>query len=284
MIGEKLSYKLYYDEGDGVAKEITFVAGIYEKIEADMTEVPYGFTDEWDFYADELYLNMQEYYAYSWKRIGIQSIYAGGGETNASEIGWYDVIYPEVVEGPVEAEIKKYGFFGTYYNDGECELTKGGLSLAMVGDEVYIQGMSSINADLWIRGTKGDDNVYTFSLGQYLGLEVETYEGRNYYDYLFLVGADDSGVAPVQMSYDPETGIFTTINYFIVNADYTDKIYYSTLIMPGAQFVPDEGPDAISLINAETEGDVIRFNVAGQRVGKNYKGIVIENGNKILRK
>ena len=286
LVTDKLSYKLYYDEGDGVAKEITFAAGLYEEIEADMTEVPYGFTDDYDFYADHLYLNMEEYYSYSWKRIGIQSIYAGGGETKTSEIGWYDVIYPELVKAPEAAEFKKYGFFASYYSSGACEYTKGGINVAMVDDEVYIQGIGTENVDLWIRGTKGEDNVYSFSLGQYLGLMSEEYQGQTYYNYLFLMGADAStgAVVPVQMSYDPETGIFTVLTYLVENADYTDKLYYNMLFLPGAQLVPDEGPDAISLVNAETEGDVVRFNVAGQRVGKNYKGIVIENGNKILRK
>ena len=86
------------------------------------------------------------------------------------------------------------------------------------------------------------------------------------------------------MSYDPETGVFTTLNYMVENADYTDKLYYNKLYNPGAQLVPTDGPDAISLVEADAEGDVVRYNVAGQRVGKNYKGIVVENGKKVLRK
>lgn len=287
LLTDKLSYKLYYDEGDGVAHEITFTTEFYEKIEAEMTEIPYGFTDNYDIYDGEVYLNMDAYYDYAWKRIGIQSIYAGGGETNASEIGWYDVTYPEVVAAPEGAEIKDYGFFGTsYYNRVQHEFTKGGMKVAMVGDDVYVQGIGSVDADKWIRGTKGEDNVYTFSLGQYLGMDSYEYEGATYYDLLFLVGADPStgDAAPLQMSYDPETGIFTTLNYMAENADYTDKLYYNVLYLPGAQLVPTDGPDAISLVEAETEGDVVRYNVAGQRVGKNYKGIVVENGKKVLRK
>ena len=287
LLTDKLSYKLYYDEGDGEAHEITFTPEFYQELEAAMTEIPYGFTDEYDFYDGELFLNMDEYYDYAWKRIGIQSIYAGGGETNVSEIGWYDVIYPEVVAAPEGAEIKDYGFFGTsYYNRVQHEFTKGGMKVAMVGDDVYVQGIGSVDVDRWIKGTKGEDNVYTFSLGQYLGMDSYEYEGATYYDLLFLVGADPStgDAAPLQMSYDPETGIFTTLNYMAENADYTDKLYYNVLYLPGAQLVPTDGPDAISLVEAETEGDVVRYNVAGQRVGKNYKGIVVENGKKVLRK
>ena len=287
LVSDKLSYKLYYDEGDGEAHEITFSPDFYEKLEAEMTEIPYGFTDEYDFYAGELYLNMDAYYDYAWKRIGIQSIYAGGGETNVSEIGWYDVIYPEVVAAPEGAEIKKYDFIGSaYYNRVQHETTTGGIKVAMVGDDVYVQGFGSVDVDRWIKGTKGEDNVYTFSLGQYLGMDSYEYQGNTYYDLLFLIGAEPTtGQAePVKMSYDPETGIFTTLNYMVENADYTDKLYYNKLYNPGAQFVPADGPDAISLVEADAEGDVVRYNVAGQRVGKNYKGIVVENGKKVLRK
>ena len=36
-------------------------------------------------------------------------------------------------------------------------------------------------------------------------------------------------------------------------------------------------------VNGE-DANLTRYNLAGQRVGKNYKGIVIENGHKVVRK
>lgn len=44
----------------------------------------------------------------------------------------------------------------------------------------------------------------------------------------------------------------------------------------------DDGIDAAT-VNGE-DANLTRYNLAGQRVGKNYKGIVIENGHKVVRK
>jgi hypothetical protein len=52
-----------------------------------MTAVPYGFTDGYDFYDTKVYLD--DLYTEDFNRIGIQSIYAGGGEERRSEISWF---------------------------------------------------------------------------------------------------------------------------------------------------------------------------------------------------
>ena len=57
-----------------------------------MTAIPYVFTDDWDIEA-----NAYLVYVYgdvqNWSKIGVKSIYTGGGETRESAIGWYDVDY-----------------------------------------------------------------------------------------------------------------------------------------------------------------------------------------------
>ena len=278
----KLSYKLYYDEGDGVAKEVTFTTDLYERIETDMAEVAYGFSDQFDFYADHVYLNMEHE---TWTRVGIQTIYAGGGETNASEIGWYDIIAPWSPELPEDVEVAKYEFTGTRTDGTNSYSFATGINLAMVEDDVYVQGLCFANTNLWLKGTKGEDNVYTFSFGQYMGLLVEEDEDATYYNYLFLLGFDNTiGVTEFQMSYDEETGKFTSLNFMVENADYVDKMYYNSYVLVGAKLIPVSDPDAISTIAADGEEGSVRYNIAGQRVGKNYKGIVVENGKKVLVK
>ena len=49
-----------------------------------------------------------------------------------------------------------------------------------------------------------------------------------------------------------------------------------------AEDATDDGIDAAT-VNGE-DANLTRYNLAGQRVGKNYKGIVIENGHKVVRK
>ena len=131
LLTDKLSYKLYYDNGDGEAQPVTLTTDFYEKLTEDMTEIPYGFTDEWDIYADGIYLNMD--YS-SWKRIGIQSIYTGGGETNVSEIGWYSMpdaissIFTDMKNGDVRYNLAGQrvdkNFKGIFIENGKKYLKK----------------------------------------------------------------------------------------------------------------------------------------------------------------
>ena len=91
MIADKLSYKLFVDEG-GQISEYKFAADLYEVLDKDMIEMPFTLDDDWDFdrtgtdFIVALYLPTQAY-----SRIGVQSIYRGGGEEHSSEISWYTI-------------------------------------------------------------------------------------------------------------------------------------------------------------------------------------------------
>lgn len=95
LIGSKLSYVIWIEK-DGIQQQLTLKAGEdgYTKLEEDMTEIPYKFTDNYDIYAggDPVYLNFDEEELQSWTKIGVQSIYYGAGECNKSNIGWYDLM------------------------------------------------------------------------------------------------------------------------------------------------------------------------------------------------
>ena len=72
-------------------EQITFSPDLYEKLTEDMTEIPYGFTDSWDFTTSgKVYLNQSVEEIQSWTKIGVQSIYYGGGERKVSEMGWFE--------------------------------------------------------------------------------------------------------------------------------------------------------------------------------------------------
>ena len=89
LLSTKLSYQLYIDK-NGVVEPYVLKTSDYEKLSEDMTVIPYTFTDEWDIEP-----NAYLVYIYgdvpSWSKIGIKSIYTGGGETRESAIGWYEV-------------------------------------------------------------------------------------------------------------------------------------------------------------------------------------------------
>ena len=103
MLTSKLSYVIYVEK-DGQAQKLTLEAGAYEELAEDMTEIPYTFTDEWDIYAGGymIYLNQGADEISSWTKIGVQSIYTGGGERHESEIGWYEIedeVYEDGIVG-----------------------------------------------------------------------------------------------------------------------------------------------------------------------------------------
>ena len=83
----KLSFQFFYNDGS-VEAPVVFTTADFTRLEEDMTEIPFGFTENYDFYGDQIYLNMDHS---SWKLLGIQSIYRGAGEEHKSEIFWYDM-------------------------------------------------------------------------------------------------------------------------------------------------------------------------------------------------
>jgi len=89
LLSTKLSYQLYVDK-NGEVEPYVLKTSDYERLSEDMTIIPYTFTDDWDVEP-----NAYLVYIYgdvpSWSKIGIKSIYTGGGETRESAIGWYEV-------------------------------------------------------------------------------------------------------------------------------------------------------------------------------------------------
>ena len=88
MVASKVTYKIYTDVNHEVSL-LTFTPTTHTRLTQDMSEFPYGFTDNYDFTATSIYLN--DLFSTTWHQIGIQSIYTGGGETHESEIGWYKI-------------------------------------------------------------------------------------------------------------------------------------------------------------------------------------------------
>ena len=84
LLVDKLSYQYWY-EVDGTQSLLTLDPAEYTELTEPMTEIPYSFSDDWDIYPYRLYLN-QDFS--DWKKIGIQSIYRGGGQEKKSEVSW----------------------------------------------------------------------------------------------------------------------------------------------------------------------------------------------------
>lgn len=97
LITSKLYYMIYTDV-EGEIAPLTFTPATHERLTENMTEIPYGFTENYDFYNGQIYLN--DLYSATWNSLGIQSIYYGGDEINATEIQWFQI---KNYSGPTEA-------------------------------------------------------------------------------------------------------------------------------------------------------------------------------------
>ena len=119
VIASKLSYLFFVDNEE---TPLTFTSATHSKLTEDMTVIPYGFTENYDFYNNQIYFN--NLYSTSWKKIGLQSIYTGGGEIHKSNIVWFTLredkdvnIAPE--SGDITAAIK--AVLGTSVNGNHAK-------------------------------------------------------------------------------------------------------------------------------------------------------------------
>ena len=98
----KLSYQLLADI-EGVVKSVTLTTELYERIPEEMTAIPWLYEDNYDVYmfgndVRRVFLNAP---VADYNRIGVQSIYTGGGETRHSDIAWRQIKeYVGIAETP----------------------------------------------------------------------------------------------------------------------------------------------------------------------------------------
>lgn len=86
ILPEHLYYNVYFDSDKA---PYTFDTETYSQLDDNLTDIPVSYND-----GDYFFLkgNLRMFYAYvkDFKRVGIQMIYKGGGETKRSEIVWCD--------------------------------------------------------------------------------------------------------------------------------------------------------------------------------------------------
>ncbi len=133
---------------------------------------------------------------------------------------------------------------------------------------------------MWTVGLK-DGNTYKMINGCYLA----NYRGN--YSSLYLIGYDSATKkieAPV-LEIDETNGVYKMKNEWIINADYIDKLYYFEWINNGTTIAINGEDTGISEVRAnKAAADNKVYNLAGQQVGKDYKGLIIKNGKKFINK
>ena len=179
LITSKLYYQLFTDYGEG-KEPLVLEADLNESLPEDMSVIPYDYNDD-----DAILRGGEMMFFFAnldgLKRIGVQSIYEGGGEVNKSEVSWYlvDEDYvpgdEEQEEGPVtlpeglEPEMYSMTAVSIYWGEDDPEDYSADVQVAIDAEKgnVYIQGLSSWLPEAWVKGRLSGTTVSVAA--QYLG-------------------------------------------------------------------------------------------------------------------
>ena len=205
----KLGYRLYVDYGNGPEPYI-FTADYYG-FDEDVTTIDYTFNDEINFLAGGELVVVYNI-ADGAERIGVQSVYYGGGETHESEIGWYNIAENEEVEVTLPEGVETFTYsltaqdlqFGEEYPEDYSADVRVGFD----GADVYIQGLSKWLPEAWLKGTMDSkDNTVTFP--------------KHFVGYFTAWGIDMKIVFNgATFAYDPETDTFTSAEGYTSTSTY----------------------------------------------------------------
>lgn len=90
-----LYYRIYFDDDE----LFTFGPDEYPYVTEFMTDVPYSYSDDYDFYAGG---STVYFYETGFQRVGIQSVFRGGGEEHVSDIVYMDLTDGSAPEGSAD--------------------------------------------------------------------------------------------------------------------------------------------------------------------------------------
>lgn len=150
------------------------------------------------------------------------------------------------------------------------------------GDKVGFNFPNPFNGKAWMYGTRYEqDNIvyYIFPMGQYVG----QYQGESIY---YCGGANDT-LADMQFFYNDDDKAFFNFEHVLLNGSTTAIslwAYFSDVVIYKNE-KPVIDPTGINDVRSKTE-DVrsAAYDLYGRKVDGSYKGIVIQNGKKYLRK
>lgn len=107
---------------------------------------------------------------------------------------------------------------GSYYNNGNAYSNSNAISVAFDGNDVYIQGLSFLCPNGWIKGTI-DGTTVTFPNGQYVG----DYGSNS----IYACGANDGGaLTDLTFTYYESLNLLILNNIYIENTSTTELSYF----------------------------------------------------------
>jgi hypothetical protein len=204
-------------------------------------------------------------------------------EEAASAGNGLGVIYFPVAEGCkyyAHATGSKISWSGIYFSENEAakvevvgETEEGAISKVLVGgapvdEKVYsvigtIEGNWDSDKDM----TKGSDGIYT---AVFENVKAGNYEFkiRVNHDWAENFGVDGAQDGPNLTVSVPTDGSTITIKFNLSTKTITATVSVAS---------------GISTIKNDINANDVIFNAAGQKVGANYKGLVIKNGKKMIQ-
>ena len=172
-----------------------------------------------------------------------------------------------------------------HYNDATGEQTEEDtedIEVEFDGDKVGFNFPNPFNGKAWMYGTRyeQDDIVYyIFPMGQYVG----QYQGESIY---YCGGANDT-LADMQFFYNDNDKAFFNFEHVLLNGSTTSIslwAYFSDVVIYKNE-KPVIEPLGINNVRNKTEdARNAAYDLYGRKVDADYKGIVIQNGKKYLRK
>jgi len=192
------------------------------------------------------------------------------------------VVAPEglsVTELPFTA--KKYD-----YDNEEWYDTDGYVNVGVDGSDVYIQNLFVEVPDGWIKGistTIEGVQYVLFAKNQYVG---DLDNGLAAYLVGYMATSEEEPATPYYavFTYDAQNNVYKSVNPILLTR-FKDSVNLSKSEELLTDVVIGTESTSIATVKAdEKSGNVQMFNIAGQRVNKDFKGLVIKNGKKMVVK
>ena len=194
----------------------------------------------------------------------------------------------DLVKGPdsyhiykVDAEKSTYMLYGNDGNfyDRTATFDNNPIAVGIDGTDIYIKGLSLDNPNAWIKGQL-TNNVATFPAAQFIG--HDSYMSAQSQS----ASSQNDPVKDIRFAYDSDNETLTLdASLGIIENNNTQNIsgvyaYWDKLVI--YRYNSDTG---ISDVRSKTE-DVRStvYDLYGRKVDSSYKGLVIQNGKKYLRK
>lgn len=289
MLSGKLAFRFFTDVQQEITL-LTFTPADYIHLKEDMTVIPYGFNDHYDILPRYIFLHQAGYN--TWNKIGIQSIYTGGGEEKTSDISWftirdYDYVPPTPVEAPANLATNTYILKASALSGYGEEVTDNYCISVMVGfdgDDAYFQGLAADAPELWVKATKNSSGQYVIPANQFMG--TTNLYGIYFYNY-FITAVDDEGnMMDAVLDFDAWNLQFSTAQTLALNGSQTEvrpfMTYTNVTITDSNSFAGI----SVTLNDDEQIKDKKVYDLQGQRVTNSQlkKGIYIVNGMKVVVK